>query len=141
MTPERWKKIDELLDELLELEPVERAAFLDNACAGDAGLRSELESLLSAHSDSDGFIDTLLAEASAELLAVPKTELLEGRAVSHYQVLGSIGAGGMGEVYLARDTRLGRQVALKLLPCHFTQERTRIRRFQQEACAASALSH
>jgi serine/threonine protein kinase/predicted ATPase/class 3 adenylate cyclase len=140
MNPDRWKKIDQLLDLLLELEPGKRPAFLDAVCANDSELRRELESLLSAHAQPDGFIDTIRADAAAELFGNLSTDLL-GKTLSHYQVMSSLGAGGMGEVYLARDTSLGRPVALKLLAAQFTRDSDRVKRFQQEASAASALNH
>jgi hypothetical protein len=133
MNPDRWKKIDQLLDLLLELDPGKRPAFLDAVCANDSELRRELESLLSAHAQPDGFIDTIRADAAAELFGNLSTDLL-GKTLSHYQVMSSLGAGGMGEVYLARDTSLGRPVALKLLAAQFTRDSDRVKRFQQEAC-------
>ena len=142
MIPERWKRIDQLLDALLELEPGKRAGFLDKACGDDDALRRELESLLSAHAQPPGgFIETLRADAAAEFFGDPRPGHLLGRSISHYHVLNSLGAGGMGEVYLASDTRLGRPVALKLLAAHFTRDEGRVKRFQQEASAASALNH
>jgi serine/threonine protein kinase/tetratricopeptide (TPR) repeat protein/class 3 adenylate cyclase len=141
MTPDRWKIIDQLLDALLELEPSKRSDFLDKSCANDDQLRQELESLLSAHGQSEGFINTLRADAAAELFGEPGPEELLDRSISHYRVMNLLGSGGMGEVYLACDTRLGRPVALKLLAGDFTRDRSRVRRFKQEASAASALNH
>src|SRR6185295_8677876 len=141
MTPDRWKLIDQLMDALLELEPDKRPHFLDQACADDQALRRELESLLSAHAKPEGFIDTLRADAAAEFFGHAQPKDLLGSSIAHYNVLSSLGAGGMGEVYLASDTRLGRPVALKLLAFHFTRDEARVKRFQQEASAASALNH
>ena len=141
MNPERWKKIDQLLDSLLELEQDRRAEYLDRACGDDSALRREIESLLAAHSRSVGFIDTLRVGAAADFFGKSESEELVGRSISHYRVLSSLGAGGMGEVYLASDSRLGRSVALKLLAAVFTRDEERVKRFQQEASAASALNH
>jgi serine/threonine protein kinase/tetratricopeptide (TPR) repeat protein len=138
MNPDRWDKIDQLLDELLELEPPKRNEFLDKACRGDDALRHEVESLLVAHEQSEGFIESLPTEPLANLF--PKAHSMLGSYLAHYQVLSSLGVGGMSEVYLARDTKLGRLVALKLLPAH-DQDKKRIDRFRQEARAASALNH
>jgi serine/threonine protein kinase len=97
--------------------------------------------LLSAHRRSEGFIDVLPSEAAAELFTEHEDEELLGRSLSHYRVISPLGAGGMGNVYLARDTRLGRRVALKLLPAQSSSDEHRMKRFQQEARAASALNH
>lgn len=140
MTPERWQQIDRVLDAVLEREPDERAAFLGEACAGDEELRREVESLLRAHERAASFIEEPPAEAARELLGGDKAVVV-GRQISHYQIMASLGVGGMGEVYLAEDTRLGRKVALKLLPAFFTKDKERLRRFEQEARAASALNH
>ena len=140
MTPDRWKKIDQLLDLLLELEPDKRPSFLDVVCTNDDALRRELESLLSAHARPEGLLETIRADAAAELFAEAPNEMV-GRTLSHYQVVNSLGKGGMGEVYLARDTVLGRPVAIKLLARQFTRDEERVKRFQQEASAASALNH
>src|SRR5499427_1395174 len=140
MTPDRWKKLDQLLDLLLELEPAKRPSFLDMVCANDDLMRRELESLLSAHARPEGLLDTIRADAAAELFGEASHEMV-GRTLSHYQVVSSLGKGGMGEVYLARDTVLGRSVALKVLARQFTRDEERVKRFQQEASAASALNH
>src|SRR6185436_3192506 len=141
MDSDRWKKIDRLLDALFDLEPAQRADFLDKACADDPALRVEIEALLDVNTRPEGFLDTLRVDAPSEFFSDPQGEFLLGRSISHYRVLSSIGIGGMGQVYLASDTRLGRRVALKLLASQFTRDEERVRRFQQEASAASALNH
>ncbi|HYP28196.1 MAG TPA: tetratricopeptide repeat protein [Blastocatellia bacterium] len=141
MNAERWEQINRLWDEALGVEPDERAAFLDKACAGDEALRLEVESLLDAHQRAGSFIEALPFEVAADLLARQQSQSILGRSIGPYRVVSRIGRGGMGEVYLARDARLGRPVALKLLPPDFTTDKDRVRRFEQEARAASALNH
>jgi Tol biopolymer transport system component/predicted Ser/Thr protein kinase len=141
MDAERWAKIDRLLDEAIDRDPQSRAAFLDQACAGDEELRREVESLLEAQAHSEPFLSTPALDVAARHLAGEKHISLVGKQFGSYQVIEAIGAGGMGEVYLARDERLGRRLALKLLPRRFTRDTTRVRRFEQEARAASALNH
>ncbi len=129
----------------MEIEPDQRAAFLDRACGGDESLRREVESLLALDSQAENFIEAPALEIAAEMLGAEEaqsaTQLAIGQSIGHYQILSLLGTGGMGEVYLAQDTRLGRKIALKLLPASFTQDSERLRRFEQEARAASALNH
>jgi eukaryotic-like serine/threonine-protein kinase len=141
MTPERYQKAGHLYHEALEIEPEARAAFLDGACGEDEELRREAESLLRAHDKVGNYFAAPALEVAAGLLAGRQNLSLAGQSLSHYRVLSLIGAGGMGEVYLAEDTRLGRKVALKLLPKEFTQDPHRVRRFELEARAASSLNH
>jgi serine/threonine protein kinase len=141
MNPDRWRQIGQLYHTALELESAARAAFLDANCGDDNELRREVESLLHAHERADGFIAGKVAGVVAEMAAQQRTASFVGRSLGHYQTLSLIGAGGMGRVYLAEDTRLGRKVALKLLPAAFTKDRERVRRFKQEARAASGLNH
>jgi serine/threonine protein kinase/Tol biopolymer transport system component len=138
MTPDRWKQIDALLDSALEQEPSRRASFLVQACDGDEALRQEVEALLAAHEQAGSF---LASEAAAKGIVVVESPDLAGQVIGPYQILSVLGKGGMGEVYLAQDNRLGRKVALKLLPSQFTQDRGRLGRFEREARAASALNH
>jgi Tol biopolymer transport system component/serine/threonine protein kinase len=141
MTPERWHRVRELFQSALEREPRQREAFLDRACAGDEELRKEVESLIASHDKTGSFIDAPAFEAAAQFLAEEKPELTPGQRIGHYKILSLLGAGGMGEVYLAQDTKLGREIALKLLPAQFTTDGNRLRRFKQEAHMASALNH
>ena len=144
MTPERFQKVGELYDRATELEPDQREAYLAAACAGDEELRLEVESLLAAHESASAFIDRPAVEIAATLIANhtgPTTGSIEGEKIGTYQVLSLLGKGGMGEVYLARDQKLGRKVALKVLPKQFTQDPMRVKMFEREARAASALNH
>jgi eukaryotic-like serine/threonine-protein kinase len=141
MTPERYQRIGQLFHEALELEPGQRPAFLAQACADDEDLRQEVESLLASNEQAAAFIAAPAFAVAAQELAEAPGPALIGQRIGHYQILSLLGAGGMGEVYLAEDQRLRRKVALKLLPARFTQEAERVRRFEQEARAASALNH
>ncbi|MBS1813217.1 MAG: serine/threonine protein kinase, partial [Acidobacteria bacterium] len=141
MTPERLQQIKEIYAAALEQEATARDAFLSQACAGDSELRREVESLLSFETQAEDFIEKPALAVAAELLAEDKTVSLAGQQLTHYQVIKLLGAGGMGEVYLAEDFTLGRKVALKLLPMQFTADIERVRRFEREAKAASALNH
>ncbi len=141
MTPERYQRIGQIFDKALELTPEERPAWLQEICRADAELLAEVEKLLANHLESERFLSRPAMDIAAALIAQDQQPLLAGQMLAHYQVLSLLGAGGMGEVYLARDTKLDRKVALKLLPAEFTQDPGRVRRFIQEAKAASALSH
>src|SRR5437763_4974995 len=141
MTPEHWQQVKEVLNAALGRAPSERAAFINKACGGDESLRHEVESLIISHGEAGSFIEEPAFNVNAEMFAGGQTESLAGRSFGPYEILSQLGAGGMGDVYLAQDGRLGRQVALKLLPSHFTSDADRLLRFQQEARAASALNH
>ena len=141
MTPERWKRIENLLQSALERKPAERAAFLREACAGDEAMHKEVESLLDSSQQDGSFLKSPAFEEAAALLAGDNKNSMLGRRIGSYQIISLLGSGGMGEVYLAQDSRLGRKVAIKLLPSFFTRDEQRLRRFQQEARAASALNH
>jgi len=145
MKPEQWQQIDKLFHSMLGLEPHQRGAFLAKACAGDESLREQLEALIVAHDQAGDFIERPAMEVEARALAAnpeaTESQLTSGESISHYRVVLPLGSGGMGQVYLAQDTTLGRNVALKVLPTEFTRDRDRVLRFQQEARAASALNH
>ncbi|HEX8118458.1 MAG TPA: serine/threonine-protein kinase, partial [Pyrinomonadaceae bacterium] len=141
MTPERYQRIKELFHSALEHTAEERPAFLAEACGDDTALRAKVEALVAADEQPGSFMDAPAYAVAAEMLTENSTGALVGQSFGHYQVLALLGSGGMGDVYLARDTRLGRKVALKLLPDYLTDDESRIRRFKQEARAASALNH
>ena len=138
MTPEHWRKVKQIFDAAIEFEPSARAAYLSRVCAGNASLQNEVESLIAAHEKDGSFIDAPAYQAVANGLS--EETLAAGRMIGHYEIVGVLGRGGMGVVYLATDTKLGRKVALKFLPSVFTAQRDRLRRFEQEARAASALN-
>jgi len=140
MKPERWQQLKQIFQSALERDPAERSAFLNQACGGDAELRSEVESLISSHDEAGHSVEVMAAEAATRMLS-DQARSIEGKQIERYQVLSRIGRGGMGEVFLAQDTRLNRKVALKLLRTDFTRNEDRLRRFRQEAQAASALNH
>ena len=139
MKPQRWQEIDRIFAAALEREPATRAAFLDEACAGDEQLRKEVDSLL-AHDLAESLVGGQAVEEASRLLARGGKRALTGDRIGPYLITGSIGAGGMGEVYLAKD-KLGRMVALKLLNRHFERDKPGIARFQQEAQTLLALNH
>jgi len=147
MERERWHLVERLYHAALERENTHRAPFLDEACKDDEGLRHEVESLLACEEKAMDFIESPALQVAAELLTKEEIEkespksLAAGTSISHYRIQEKIGAGGMGEVYRAHDPRLGRDVAIKVLPGAFAADPDRLRRFEQEARAAAALNH
>ncbi len=139
MTTDRQKRAREILNAAFDRNSGDQADFLREACAGDEELLGEVESLLVAQQEAQTVIESHtepLAEGS-----VSATQTLAGRDVGPYHVLALVGVGGMGEIYLAKDTRLDRRVALKLLPGKYTGDESSLRRFVREAKSASALNH
>jgi len=141
MKAERWKQVNDLFQSAVERAPAERAAFLDEACRGDESLRREVGSLLTSHERSENFIELPAFEVAPELVTSERTNTLVGKLIGHYRIESLVGVGGMGEVYLARDERLGRKAALKLLPDSLTTDETQLSRFKNEARTASSLNH
>ena len=141
MTPERWHQIDQLFHAALDYEPSQRPDFLVSACGDDEELRLEVASLISSHQEAESFIEKPAGDVAAGLLGRHEPGFESGQQINSYRIVRQLGAGGMGEVYLAADGRLGRNVALKILPAKFTFDPQRVHRFEQEARAASALNH
>jgi hypothetical protein len=132
MTSDRFARIETLYHAARQRPPEARAAFLKDACAGDEDLRREIESLLDEHAATGRFLAPPSASAPATIGAVDLT----GRRIGGYDLVAAIGAGGMGEVYRARDTTLGRDVAIKILPAAFTSDRDRLARFEARGAPA-----
>jgi serine/threonine protein kinase len=132
VTPERWRQISAIFNAARQRDPADQAAFVVAACAGDDALRREVGALLRAHQDGAGFGSSPLIQSS---------QLQSGSSFCGYRIERLLGGGGMGEVYRARDTRLDRSVAIKILPECFAQDPERLARFEREAKTLAALNH
>jgi len=139
MSSERWERTKEILEQALRLAAEERQAYLESAGGSDADLRSEVESLIASHEEAGS--QFLCAAAPDVLRLAPPRTLASGTKLGPYEIIELLGAGGMGEVYRARDARLDRMVAIKILPAAFSADSGRLQRFAQEARSASALNH
>ncbi len=141
MTPEQLAQLSGLYHAALELQPQQRDSFLRESCRGDEELLLQLKQLLEANENAGSFLANPMTAEAAQLIVEEKAAAMIGRLFGHYRIQAHIGAGGMGEVYLAIDEKLGRKVALKLLPDEFAKDPERLRRFVTEAKAASATNH
>jgi Tol biopolymer transport system component len=140
MTPERWKRVEELYHAARTRPLGERVAFLAEACPDDEALRRNVESLLNEPVSADGFLDTP-ARAAADIQSEGTPAAMSGHTLGAYHLQALLGAGGMGEVYRARDMKLGRDVAIKILPRAMTSDPDRLARFEREARMLAALNH
>ncbi len=140
MSSENWHKIERVLQDALDLPAAERATFLTNECRGDEELLYEATTLLNAHEEAGDFIEEPAMVLDAEVL-LGDVYQQHGRMIGPYKIIRPLGVGGMSEVFLAEDSRLDRPIALKILPEYFAADEARLRRFQGEARAASALNH
>jgi serine/threonine protein kinase len=138
MDQERWRRIEELFHATLELEPDARQAFLDVACGGDTGLQRQVEALLANREEAGSFLET---PAMRDMTVTQTTGAFLGRQFGPYRIVSPLGAGGMGEVYRAHDSKLGRDVALKTLPQEFARDPERLARLRREARTLAALNH
>ena len=140
VTPERWQRIEQLYHSALERTPGDRAAYLAAECAGDEDFRREVESLINDGQER-AFLDRPAMEVAAEQFVSAVASDLVGRTLGRYEIIARIGAGGMGEIYRARDLRLRREVAIKTLPPAFAIDRDRLARFEREAHVLASMNH
>src|SRR5947199_4970727 len=126
MNSAQWQQVKEILQSALELTPGERERFLDNACGDDDSLRRKVETLLASSENVGSFMEQAAIGKVAEMFVSAENQLKIGERFDHYEIIEQIGAGGMGEVYLAQDTRLDRRVALKVLPGQFAEDADRM---------------
>jgi eukaryotic-like serine/threonine-protein kinase len=137
MTSERWQQIETVFQAALDRPPNERAAVIREACQHDTALLAEVTSLLASFEQAGNFMNSPVAED----WGFTQPALAQGQRLGHYAIIAPLGQGGMGEVYLAEDTRLKRRIALKLLSARFMNDAQFVERFEHEARAASALNH
>jgi hypothetical protein len=138
MNPERWRQITELFHAAFERAPENRQQFLEDACRDDADLRLEVETLLAHREQAGSFLETPALPIPP---ATSSAKAVVGRQFGPYRILSPLGLGGMGEVYQAHDSKLGRDVAIKTLPPEFARDPDRLTRFRREARALATLNH
>jgi serine/threonine protein kinase len=131
LNTERWRQVDQIFNEALKREPNERESFLERECSGDASLRKEIETLIHAHKNAGSFMETPVALRTIKI----------GTQLGSLELTAFLGKGGMGEVYRARDGKLKRDVAVKILPAEFSRDADRATRFQHEAEVLASLNH
>src|SRR5215469_14262568 len=133
MQGERWRQVDKIFHDLIDQTPEQRASFLERVCGSDVSLKEEVEQLIRAYERSGSFLDSPAP--------VPDSGSWVGRTLGSFEVQALIGSGGMGEVYRARDSKLKRDVAIKVLPPDLVRDAERIARFQREAEVLGSLNH
>jgi serine/threonine protein kinase len=139
---DRWRRLEALFYEPGELKPEARPESLDRSCGADVELRKEVENLLQSAEKPLAFLEKPVPEAAQQVVDDSRYEVIApGARLTHYEIVSKLGAGGMGEVYLAEDMRLRRKVAIKVLAPELTRDERGLRRFEHEAHAASALNH
>jgi serine/threonine-protein kinase len=141
MSDTNWYKVREIFDLALRRQPDERRRFLNEVCGDDETLLTEVESLLSSHDSAESFMETPAVARVADVIETNTKKLETGKCFGHYEIINQIGAGGMGEVYLAKDKKLDRNVAVKILNEEFSQDASNLNRFIREAKATSRLNH
>jgi len=142
MNRNEWQQVKKIFDAALKFAPNRRKPFLDESCGNDDELRREVENLLASFEDAESFLEKPAVKEVASVIIKAMTNNLEaGKCFGHYEIVRQIGTGGMGEVYLAQDKKLDRLVAVKILNETFAKHESNLRRFTQEAKAASALNH
>ncbi|MCO6511694.1 MAG: protein kinase [Aridibacter famidurans] len=141
MTPERWKQINRVFQSALELEPEKRDEYLADACGEDESLRGQVETLLAADREAGRFISGHALKDGIHLIEETEAPDVLGKKIGQYELLSILGRGGMGKVYLARDPKLNRSIALKTLPKLLNSSSDYVRRFETEAKAAANLNH
>jgi serine/threonine protein kinase len=141
MTPERWQQVSRIYHDALARDSGERASFLREACRDDEALRQEVESLLAQPASAEDLLAAPALAVVPGLVDDPAEPTLTGQRVGAYHILDLLGVGGMGQVYRARDTRLGRDVAVKVLPRLFSVDPERLARFDREARLLASLNH
>src|ERR1044072_3731187 len=141
ITHDRWQRIKEIFISAQDRPPAERSDYLNEVCRDDPSVREEVEALLAADADNDDFLSSPAYEFVEGILAGEPSEFLAGQKIGRFEILCSLGTGGMGQIYLAHDETLGRKIALKPISRDFAADPHRVHRFEQEARAASALNH
>ena len=141
MADENWQKVREVFDAALRQKPEERQNYLNEACGDDKDLLAEVGSLFSSFDKSDDFMEMPAVAHVADIIESDTKTLETGTRFGHYEIIQQIGIGGMGQVYLAKDQKLDRRVAIKILNEKFSRDEANLKRFVREAKAASALNH
>ena len=138
MDQKLWRKVEDIFHAALERAPKARQSFLDSACYGDADLRRQVEFLLSKEERAGSFLEV---PAMGDMIVTPTARPVLARQFGAYRIMSPLGAGGMGEVYRAHDSKLGRDVAIKILPSEFARDPEPLARFRREARTLASLNH